>query len=269
MHPTFSTISNLHSNSEFYIISLLFKPRNPQVSAKLIYIHCIMFPKSSLMGFIILGLSSHSIATDGGHSGPGDLPVCPASCIQTVTVTSTASYSYFPSTLQTSIPSYIHTHTNGGGCVNATASESSVIPYTTIIIMPAGVNTGSASIAEHISSTHSYHNYNSTLTNPGATSSLNTSSSTLISNYTYTHTSSISPSLTSEVGGMPTDLVRPTFTTLPSPGVPSIPTVTLNGCHHDNCLRQFIRHTQVTDFCATYTTAMNTATTDLPDYVSQ
>lgn len=40
-------------------------------------------------------------------------------------------------------------------------------------------------------------------------------------------------------------------------------------CHHNNCLRQFLRHPQVTAFCAIYTTSLNTATTNLPDYVSQ
>ncbi|CZR59961.1 uncharacterized protein PAC_09856 [Phialocephala subalpina] len=42
-----------------------------------------------------------------------------------------------------------------------------------------------------------------------------------------------------------------------------------NNCHHNNCLRQFLRHPQVSAFCATYTTTINTATTNLPDYASQ
>ncbi|KUJ12644.1 uncharacterized protein LY89DRAFT_211628 [Mollisia scopiformis] len=56
----------------------------------------------------------------------------------------------------------------------------------------------------------------------------------------------------------------------PAPPPPaSTPLQTLRHCSHNNCLRQFIRHPQVTAFCATYTTAINTATTDLPDFVSQ
>ncbi|KAG4433092.1 hypothetical protein IFR05_011432 [Cadophora sp. M221] len=225
--------------------------------------------KSSLTGFVVLSLSSHATATDSGHSRPGDLLVCPASCIQTVTVTLAAPCSYSPSTFQTSIPSYIQTHTNSGVYVNGTASESSVVPYTTIIIiMPTGLITGSASIAKHISSIHSYHNYNSTVADPVVTSSLNTSSCTLTSSYTYTHAFSINPSVT-DGGGMPSEVVLSTMTTIPGSGTLSIPTVKPNGCHHDNCLRQFIRHTQVTEICATYTTTMNTATTELPNYISQ
>lgn len=50
---------------------------------------------------------------------------------------------------------------------------------------------------------------------------------------------------------------------------PSVVPVAANNCHHNNCLRQFLRHPQDTGFCATYTTTINTATTDLADYVSQ
>jgi hypothetical protein len=42
-----------------------------------------------------------------------------------------------------------------------------------------------------------------------------------------------------------------------------------NHCNHDNCLRQFIRQPEVTGFCATYTATTNTATAELPTYVSQ
>ncbi|KAF8850719.1 hypothetical protein BDZ45DRAFT_679615 [Acephala macrosclerotiorum] len=45
--------------------------------------------------------------------------------------------------------------------------------------------------------------------------------------------------------------------------------VSPQNCHHNNCLRQFLRHSQVTAFCATYTTTINLVTTNIPDYVSQ
>ncbi|KAJ9139178.1 Coagulation factor 5 8 type domain-containing protein [Pleurostoma richardsiae] len=41
-------------------------------------------------------------------------------------------------------------------------------------------------------------------------------------------------------------------------------------CNHDNCLREFLRSTSlINPFCATYTAAVNTATSGLPSYVSQ
>jgi len=49
----------------------------------------------------------------------------------------------------------------------------------------------------------------------------------------------------------------------------STPTPPANDCQHDNCLRYFIRHPEATGFCATYTTELNTATTGLPNLVSQ
>jgi len=53
-------------------------------------------------------------------------------------------------------------------------------------------------------------------------------------------------------------------------GVPtSTPTPPILDCQHDNCLRHFVRHPEATGFCATYTTELNTATTGLPDLVSQ
>jgi len=58
--------------------------------------------------------------------------------------------------------------------------------------------------------------------------------------------------------------------TASSPAQSSVATGTPpQNCHHNNCLRQFLRHPQVTAFCATYTTTINTVTTDLPTYVSQ
>lgn len=41
------------------------------------------------------------------------------------------------------------------------------------------------------------------------------------------------------------------------------------GCNHDNCYRQMIQNTaSVTQFCSTYTTKINTATTGLPTWVA-
>ena len=40
-------------------------------------------------------------------------------------------------------------------------------------------------------------------------------------------------------------------------------------CQPDNCLRQFQQSSQVTPFCATYTTALITQTAPYPSYVSQ
>jgi acid phosphatase len=47
------------------------------------------------------------------------------------------------------------------------------------------------------------------------------------------------------------------------------PSAEAANCNHDNCLRQFLKSSAVTPFCATYTTAVNTATTSLPSYISQ
>jgi hypothetical protein len=49
---------------------------------------------------------------------------------------------------------------------------------------------------------------------------------------------------------------------------PTASTIVTN-CNHDNCLRQFSKSSAVTPFCATYTSAINTATASLPPYVSQ
>ncbi|KAN0120333.1 hypothetical protein V8E51_002541 [Hyaloscypha variabilis] len=48
----------------------------------------------------------------------------------------------------------------------------------------------------------------------------------------------------------------------------STPASPPNDCQADNCLRDFIRHPEVTGFCAAYTTDLNTATTGLPSLVS-
>ncbi|KAE8445060.1 hypothetical protein EG329_013774 [Mollisiaceae sp. DMI_Dod_QoI] len=59
-------------------------------------------------------------------------------------------------------------------------------------------------------------------------------------------------------------------TTISGPVQSSVATgTTPQKCSHNNCLRQFLRHPQVTAFCATYTTTINTATTNLPSYVTQ
>ncbi|KAH7346179.1 hypothetical protein BKA65DRAFT_536912 [Rhexocercosporidium sp. MPI-PUGE-AT-0058] len=223
-----------------------------------------MSSKTSLVGFIALGLSSHAVATDGGHSGQGDLLVCPISCIQTVTVTSIAE---LPSTLHTPIPTDIAIHNNDGVYVNATATEPSAVPYTTIIIMPTGVITGSAAIAEHTPATHSYRSFNSIVADLEITS-LNVSSPTPSSSYTDVYTSVVHTAATSDMGTISSIATVPA-TSISNSSPPALSTVKPNGCHHNNCLRQFIRHTQLTDFCATYTTTINAATTNLPDYVSQ
>lgn len=108
-----------------------------------------MFSKASLMGIIALSLSSRALATDGGHDGPSESPFCPASCIQTVTITSTTSCLEQPVAPHTSTAPIFETRTNDGVYVNATTLESSSSPHTTIIIMPTGVISGSASMSEH------------------------------------------------------------------------------------------------------------------------
>lgn len=186
--------------------------------------------KTNLMALIVLGLSSHAAATDG-HGGL----VCPASCIHTVTVTSTASCAEPTSTLQSSATAYLETYTNAGPYVNASVTESSAqystIPYTI-----------------------------------EATSTID-ASSTRASNFTVSYTPSADPAVSSETNGAVSTATL--FASLSSSTAPAISTTKPRRCHHNNCLRQFIRHPQVSDFCATYTTTINTATTNLPDYVSQ
>lgn len=62
----------------------------------------------------------------------------------------------------------------------------------------------------------------------------------------------------------------PTTTSLPTSTTSTIPTPSTSlDCQPDNCLRQLMQSTAVTAFCATYTQSVNTATTNLPPYVSQ
>jgi acid phosphatase len=64
---------------------------------------------------------------------------------------------------------------------------------------------------------------------------------------------------------------KPPSTTATSISATASPTssAVADNCNHDNCLRQFLKFSAVTPFCATYTTAINTAITSLPSYVSQ
>ena len=82
--------------------------------------------KANLMWLMVLGLSSHVAATDSHGASP-----CPASCVKTVTVTSTASCTESASTSQTSTTAYLETYTNAGPYVNASSTQSSADPYTT------------------------------------------------------------------------------------------------------------------------------------------
>ncbi|KAL2059778.1 hypothetical protein VTL71DRAFT_10162 [Oculimacula yallundae] len=187
-----------------------------------------MSPQAKFRSLIVLGLFSQTLlATDGGHDTPSKLPLCPASCVQTITVTSTASCSDLSPNLQTSTASYIETRTNDGVYVNATTSSG--VPYTTAVISSATIveSTGNHTFSPSVGSLE--------------TSLVSVSSSTINA----MDTTSIS------------SIISTTTTIKPS------------RCHHDNCLRHFIRHPEIKDFCATYTTALNTATSDLPDYVSQ
>lgn len=54
-----------------------------------------------------------------------------------------------------------------------------------------------------------------------------------------------------------------------SPQQSVTPPISVGHCSHNNCLRQFIRHPQVSAFCVTYTATINAQTTNLPTYVSQ
>lgn len=221
-----------------------------------------MPPKTNVVVVAMIGLVAHASATNGGYGSPSELPQsCPTHCIQTVTTTiiSTASYSSPTSTLPAS---NFQTYTHGGPYVNpnSTTVESSPVPYTTIVIIPSGVITGSASIAEHTPSGHPYPYYNNTAADPGVSSILNASSST------YTHSADSAVTSTTSEGS---SIFFVSVVIPPSSAAPAVPTIKPQDCHHNNCLRQFLRHPQVTGFCATYTTTLNTATTDLPDYVSQ
>jgi len=76
------------------------------------------------------------------------------------------------------------------------------------------------------------------------------------------------PDLVSQCNYNPTSISSACFcvaTAVPT----STPAPPANDCQHDNCLRHFIRHPEATGFCATYTEELNTATTGLPDLVSQ
>jgi hypothetical protein len=81
----------------------------------------------------------------------------------------------------------------------------------------------------------------------------------------YTPTPSSSPTNTETMSSLTS--ITTTTTTITSLG--SAPTTTVLDCQPDNCLRQFSQSPSVTAFCATYTTALQTATTGLPNFVSQ
>ncbi|KAK0120308.1 hypothetical protein ONS95_011714 [Cadophora gregata] len=201
--------------------------------------------KASLMAFVVIGLSSHTTATDL-H---GAQPLCPASCIQTVTVTATASCTDVPPTSQTSSTAPLVTYTNAGHYFNASSTHSSAISYTTPIT------------PESSSSIQSFHTHNSGVSDPDVTS-------TPSNHFSYSYFSPPNPTLTSKSNDIDSTKILSTIT--PTSGIPVYPTGKPNRCHHNNnCLRQFIRNPQVSDFCATYTTTINTATTGLPDYVSK
>lgn len=182
--------------------------------------------KANLMWLMVLGLSSHVAATDSHGAS-----TCPASCVKTVTVTSTASCTESASTSQTSTTAYLETYTNAGPYVNASSTQSSADPYTT-----------------------------------EATSTVD-ASSTPASNITNTYTPPSYPVYTIKTSDALSTATQSGSSA--SSGKSAHPTAKPNRCHRNKCLRQFIRNPQVSDFCATYTTAINTATTDLPDYVSQ
>ncbi|XMA17468.1 hypothetical protein WAI453_010259 [Rhynchosporium graminicola] len=57
-----------------------------------------MSTQAGLICLIMFALSSRVLATDGSHHEPS-LLVCSSSCVRTVTVTSSASYSILPSPL--------------------------------------------------------------------------------------------------------------------------------------------------------------------------
>ena len=89
----------------------------------------------------------------------------------------------------------------------------------------------------------------------GSTSSPPSSTLTPSSSPTNTETTSSTTSITN--------------TTTTTTSLNSAPTTAVLDCQPDNCLRQFSRSPPVTAFCATYTTALQTATTGLPTFVSQ
>lgn len=196
-----------------------------------------MSSKINILAFAIATLTAGAVAT---HD------TCAASCIQTVTATI-----YSTALCVSSESTYFETSTRGGIYTNATSTESST-PYTSVIYPNI---TSSASVSEATYSSYPY--FNSTVAGSSTAPYLNTSSTTApylnVSSTTYTATSSETFS-----SGNATKTHKPQHTSSP----------TLD-CQHNNCLRQFLRHPQVTAFCATYTTTINTATTDLPSYVSQ
>lgn len=96
-----------------------------------------------------------------------------------------------------------------------------------------------------------------------------TTTVTVVSTLAPTNTSSLVNTGTTDTSVV---IIEPSTvqTTTSSPVQPSVSPITApNNCNHNNCLRQFLRHPQVSAFCATYTTTINTETTSLPTYVSQ
>jgi hypothetical protein len=109
---------------------------------------------------------------------------------------------------------------------------------------------------------------NATAVSGGTPPSSLTSSTT---STTPTTTPTIMPTTTptTTLTTTPTTTPTTTSTTSSTPTPPATTPEIAPTCSHDNCLRQFIRNTAVTPFCATYTTTVNTATTGLPWYATK
>jgi hypothetical protein len=238
---------------------------------------------------------------------------CPASCVMTVTSTvrETApccvlSSASATSAMETSSPTSIssnrhHSHYHHHNFtiswpINSTATaaaSSNMIPTSSAAVT-------SASSAEQTSSSLSshhrrHHNHTTSLnaapTTPGAALPTPIPASPLmdcqpdnclrhfirhpdVSGFCATYTTELNtattglPDLVSQCQSDPTRISS--ACSCVATGVPtSTPTPPILDCQHDNCLRHFIRHPEATGFCATYTTGLNTATTGLPDLVSQ
>lgn len=229
LYPLHHCNHHTHFSISFQQQALVFRSESHSLSSSSAQ-HIAMSPNLMTVAIAIAILFTGASAW-GKHT----TSTCPASCVQTVTetVVSTALCSAVPSDTTTLVSSIFETSTRGGPYTSANAS--STIPY-------SSVGTISSYIVESTHSSQAPHE-NSTVAE-----SSTSSTSSRKSHHHHSHTQSgnvISTKASSTSSPTPLD------------------------CQPNNCYRQFLRHPQVTGFCATYTTTVNTATTGLPDYVSK
>jgi hypothetical protein len=192
-----------------------------------------MLFKNALHAAALVAYIAPTFANPLAHNVPVCVPQT-VTVILTVTTAYCLSSSSIPSTSSHSSSSSIHHHHHGDHHSSASSSSR-------------------ASFATTQSGKH-YHSRARTTSSSITTTLAIPESSSSMKNHNRSHQSLKSITLLSS-----------TFTSSLLPTMTGDPI----DCQPNNCLRHFIRHTEASDFCATYTTLLHTTTTGLPALVSE